>query len=321
MSTGIRSVIIISATAGVLTTAACSSGEEETYPPDQIELIVPWAAGGGTDQATRQLVLASEEACDTGFVVSNRTGAAGATGHEAIANGDPDGATIGAMTAEATILPHLGGTNVTVEDFTPIMRYAAISPAFVVQADSPYETLDDMVAAMKSDETLRIGTTGRGGIWDIVAGGFEKEVGAEFTERVPYDGGASIIQAILGGQLEVASLAAPEVVDQVEAGELRVLGIAGEERADVLPDVPTLKEQGYDWSTGTWFGAAGPADMAEDQVTYLHDCLKRGYDSTEYQEFLTNAGFNQAYMPPKEFAELIQEENDTFADLVPSLYE
>lgn len=311
------------ATAGALavTLVGCATGAGDgSVIPKRVEIIVPWGAGGGSDQATRQLVLGAEETCGTTFVVSNRTGAAGATGHEAGAAAKADGKTLTDMTAEVTILPHLGNTTVSYKDFTPIMRFASISPAFVVPKDSPFKSIDDMVSAMESDDKVRIGTTGAGGIWDIAAGGFEQAADVDFTERVPYDGGAAIIQAVLGGHIEVGVLAAPEVLAQSESGELRVLAIADDERTAILPDVPTLKEQGYDWATRTWFGVAGPAGLEQEQVSALEECLTESWESDEYQTFLKNQGYNAAYLDTADFTEFVKGEDELFAELVPALY-
>lgn len=316
-----KRLTVLAAGSLALTLAGCATNSGDgSGIPNRVEVIVPWAAGGGSDQATRQLLNGAEETCGTTFIVSNRTGAAGATGHEAGAAASADGETLTDMTAEVAILPHLGNSTVSYEDFTPIMRFASISPAFVVPADSPFETVDDLVEAMESGDTVRIGTTGSGGIWDIAAGGFELAAGAEFTERVPYDGGASIIQAVLGGHIEAGMLAAPEVRAQAESGDLRVLAIADDERTAILPDVPTLKEQGYDWATRTWFGIAGPAGLAEEQVAAVEECLTEAWESDEYQAFLENQGYNAAYLNASDFTEFVQQEDSVFAELVPTLY-
>jgi len=138
---------------------------------------------------------------------------------------------------------------------------------------------------------------------------------------VPYDGGASIIQAVLGGHLEVGVLAAPEVQAQAESGELRVLAIADDERTAILPDVPTLKESGIDWATRTWFGIAGPAGLPEGQVEALEACLTEAWNTDDYQTFLTNQGYNAAWMDAADFAEFLEAEDAAFAELLPTIYD
>lgn len=313
---------LVVSTAVVMSLGACATNSDKnaTDIPKQVEVVVPWAAGGGSDNATRQLLINAEKTCNTNFVVSNKTGAAGATGHEAGANAKPDGKTLTDMTAEVSILPHLGGTKVSYQSFSPIMRFASISPAFVVPADSEFKSIDDLIAAMKKGDQVRIGTTGRGGIWDIAAGGFAKKVGADFTERIPYDGGASIIAALLGKHIEVASLAAPEALAQVQAGKLRVLAIADEQRASVFPDVPTLKESGVDWATQTWFGIAAPAKTSEDLVGKLGKCLKEAWDTADYQDFLKKQGYNAAYLNTEDFKKFVEKQFKEFEALIPELY-
>lgn len=314
--------LVVGVGALCLGATACATGnsESEEAIPNRVEVIVPWAAGGGSDQATRQLLTLAEEPCETTFVVSNRTGAAGATGHAAGADAAPDGRTLTDMTAEVMPLPYLGNADVSYEDFTPIMRFASISPAFAVPAASEFETMDDVAAALEAGESVRIGTTGPGGMWDVAAGGFEQAVGVDFSERVPYDGGASIVQALLGGHLEIANLAVAEVQPHVESGDLRVLAIADDEPAEVFPEVPTLRDLGYDFSTRTWFSFAGPAGLPDGQVDAFAACFTEAWETDEYQTFLANQGINPAYLDTEEFKEFLATEDEMVADLVPRIY-
>ena len=312
------------ATTGVLCVGltACATGNAESADsiPKRVEVIVPWAAGGGSDQATRQLLNLAEEPCETTFVVSNRTGAAGATGHAAGADAEPDGTTLTDMTAEVMPLPYLGNSDVSYEDFTPIVRFASISPAFAVPADSEFESMEDVADALNAGESVRIGTTGPGGMWDVAAGGFEEAAGVKFTERVPYDGGASIVQALLGGHLEIANLAVAEVQPHVESGDLKVLAIADDEPAAVMPEVPTLQDLGYDFSTRTWFSFVGPAGLPEGQVDAFAACFQEAWESDDYQAFLANQGINPAFLGTEEFESFLSEEDAMIADLVPRIY-
>lgn len=304
--------------------AACGGGGGQgggggdDFPSEQIELIVPWAAGGGTDQTARQLAAAAEETCGTGTIVSNQTGSTGAVGHQAAANAEPNGYTVGIATAEVAMVNHLGVADITPDDLKGVMQYNFDPAAITVGADSEYETIDDFIAAGKSGETVRIGTSGTGGIWHVSAAGMAEEVGADYT-YVPFDGAAPAIQAVLGGQIEATAASGAEVAPQVESGGLRALAVMGEEQVDVLPDTPTLQEQGIDYTSGTWRGLAVPNDTPDERVEILNECFKEAYDSSEFQDFMEQNGFGTIYKPAGEFEEFMNEEYERFGNVIESL--
>lgn len=311
--------------AGVLTLGitACGGGAggDEEFPSEQIEIIVPWDAGGGTDQVTRQLVGAAEDACGTSIIVSNQGGGGGAVGHQAMATSEPDGYTVGAATVEISILNHLGTTDVTPEDLQGVMQYQASPAALSVPDDSPYETIDDLIDALESDEQVRVGTNGRGGIWDIAAGGMAQETGAEFSERVPFDGGAPTISAALGGQIEVVSASAPEMIGQIESGDLRPLVSMGEERQDILPDTPTLQENDIDWTAGNWFGLTVPNETPQDRIQTLNECFEQAYNSEEFTQFMEDQGYGLEYRSAEEFETYMDEEFSLYGEVVERIYD
>ena len=213
--------------------------KRRSFLPTQIELIVPWDAGGGTDQTARQLASAAEDTCGANVIVSNQTGSTGAVGHRAAADAEPDGYTVGVVTVEIAMVNHLGVAQITPEDLKGVMQYNFDPAAITVGADSPYQTIDDFVSAGESDEKVRVGTSGTGSIWHVSAAAMAQEVGADYT-YVPFDGAAPAIQAVLGGQIESTAASGAEVAPQVESGDLRPLAVMGEDRIDVLPDTPTL---------------------------------------------------------------------------------
>lgn len=303
--------------------AACGGGEGgdgggEDFPSEQIELIVPWAAGGGTDQTARQLASAAEDSCGTNVIVSNQTGSTGAVGHRAAADAESDGYTVGIATAELAMVNHLGVAQITPDDLKGVMQYNFDPAAITVGADSPYQTIDDFVSAGESGETVRIGTSGTGGIWHISAAGMAEEVGADYT-YVPFDGAAPAIQAVLGGQIEATAASGAEVAPQVESGELRPLAVMGEDRIDVLPDTPTLQEQGIDYTSGTWRGLAVPNDTPDERVQTLNECFKEAYDSAAFQDFMEQNGFGMVYKPAEEFEQFMSEEYERFGNVIESL--
>lgn len=318
-----RTVVVLgSALLIALGLAACGDsggqGEGEDFPSEQIEMIVPWSAGGGTDQTARQLASAAEDSCGADVIVSNQTGSTGAVGFRAAANAEPDGYTVGVATVEISMINHLGIADITPEDVQGVMQYNFDPAAVSVNSDSEYQTLEDFVDAMQSQDPTRVGTSGTGSIWHVAAAGMAQEVGGQIT-NVPFDGAAPAIQAVLGGQVEATTASGAEVAAQVESGRLRPLATMGEERVDILPDTPTLKEKGIDWTSGAWRGLVVPPDTPDERVQALNDCFKQAYESEEFQQFMENNGFGTVYKPASEFEEFMTQEYQRYGDIIESL--
>lgn len=318
-------MIAVSATA--IAMAGCSSGatgdgdvEKDDFPSQQIQVIVPWAAGGGTDLITRELARLSEKTCGVRFIVNNLTGAASATGHEAIVSAEPDGYTIGTATTELAILEHLGSATFSPEDVTGILQLAANPAVLTVSASSPYQTFDELKAGLEGGDTIRAATNGRGGTWDLAARGLGLELGTPFTEYVPFNGAAEMIPAVLGEQVETLSPSAGEVRQQIESGDMTGLAVMAEERFSALPDVPTLKELGVDWVMGSWIGVVAPVGTPENRVEVLRDCMGEAEMSDEYQDFLIKQGIGLADRNGEEFTTFIRSEYDRFESLIGEVY-
>ncbi|GAB3264139.1 tripartite tricarboxylate transporter substrate binding protein [Arthrobacter pigmenti] len=311
---------VVALSLGLTACGGNAGGGEDDFPSSQIEMIVPWAAGGGTDTTTRQLAAIAEETCGVGIIVSNQPGAAGATGHRAIAEAEPDGYTIGTATVEISILPHLGAADVSPKDLQGILKFQASPSMLAVAADSPYQTLDDITKALESGKKVRVATNGRGGIWDIAARGLGQEIGTPFTEYVPFNGGAEMIPAVLGGQVEALTPSAPEMRQQIEAGKLRGLAVMAEERYEPLPDVPTLKEQNVDWTASNWFGVAAPNGTPEDRIQKLSECFGEAAKSQEFKSFMDKQGFGLDLQDAAAFEQFMDEEFARYEQLVADLY-
>jgi tripartite-type tricarboxylate transporter receptor subunit TctC len=311
------------ATALVLALGAsgCGLGEEdeEDFPSRQIEVIVPWAAGGGTDQTVRRLAESAEDTCGVNIIVSNHEGGGGAIGHQAMADAEPDGYTVGAATIEVTLLPHLDAADVTPDDLQGVMKFSANPAVLSVADDSPYESVQEMVEAME-EEDVRIATNGTGGIWDIAAGGLEQEVGVEFAERVPLDGGADMITAVLGGQVEAIAPSGAESMDFIEDGELRPLATMAEERMEALPDTPTLQEEGIDWTAANWFGLVVPNEVDSERVAMLNECFAEAHETEEFAQFMDTQGFLIDYLDAEDFEEFMTQEWEDHGALMDALY-
>lgn len=310
--TGVSTLALV----GCADDTGSDTAAEDDFPSQPIDMIVPWAAGGGTDLISRQLATMSEETCGTDFVVTNVTGAASATGHERVANADPDGYTIGTATTELAILDHLGTGDFTPEDVTGIVQLAENPAVLTVSNSAPYQTFEELVESLENDDTVRASTNGRGGTWDLAVRGLGDELGTPFTEYVPFNGAAEMIPAVLGGQVEAMAPSAGEVRAQVEAGELTGLAVMAEERFEALPDVPTLEELGVDWTMGSWIGSVTPEGTPENRVDFLRDCMGEAAMSDEFREFLSDQGMGLTDRDGEEFTSFTRDEYDRFGNIV-----
>ena len=156
----------------------------------------------------------------------------------------------------------------------------------MVPADAPYDTIGEFIEyAKKNPGMVRITNGGTGATGHLSAMVLEKGSGAEFN-HVPFDGSAPAVTAILGGHAEAASVQPPEVLAQVKAGKLKVLAIMANDRLDSLPDVPTFKEEGYDFGEiGVWRGVVVPKDTPDDEVGILAEAFSKAAEEEEFESF------------------------------------
>lgn len=295
-----------------------SSGEEN-YPNNDIEIVVPWAAGGGCDQATRRLVQVANEQTDVSFYVSNVSGGTGGVGMREVANADPNGYKICAETLEIVVLDHLGIADLQPDDLQSVMQYNALPASLTVHEDAEYSTLDEYVEFAEANPgEINVSTAGTGSFWHLGSAGFALNTGIE-VEHVPYDGGAPATEALLNGEVQATAAAPPEVASQVIDGPLNTLGIMGEERAAPLPDTPTFIEEGYDWTMGTAFALAVPLETPQERIDVLHDAAKTAFDSDEFQDWMEQAGFTPTYRTGEEFMQFKEEQYEEAGNIISEL--
>lgn len=318
--------LVLAATLSMSLLAGCGSkpssegntGAGDGYPSKAVTVIVPYSAGGGTDTVCRALVDAAKESFPKNISVENREGAGGATGMLYGANAAKDGSIVTMITVELTTLEHMGtGAGLTYDKFEPIIMVNSAPSAITVPADSPYNTLEDLLKAAKTEE-IQIGNSGVGAIWHLAAAGLAKEAGVEFS-HIPYDGAAGAITDLLGGNIDAVSVSYAEVASQVEAGALKVLGVMAEERLDAIPEVPTLKELGYNCVIGTWRGLGVPKGTDQAIVDKLYDIFSKASESTAFVDFMNNSNNIIEILGPDEFETKIEENNELFKNLIADL--
>jgi len=231
------------------------------YPTKPVTIICPWGAGGGTDRLARFLADQLSKELGKPFVVVNRTGGGGAVGHAAGAYAKPDGYTLTLVTLEIATMHWLGLTTLTYDDFDYIAQLNVDPAGVIVKADASWNSVTELLVdiAMNPGKLLFSGS-GAGTIWDLSRIGMLNAVGIppDYVIWSPTKGAAPSIVELLGGHVDVITCS---------------MAIMSDERDPRFPDIPTLKEQGINWSSGTWRGVAVPKGTPDDVKTILGNAI------------------------------------------------
>lgn len=296
-----------------------ASSKTTDFPTKQINLIVPYAAGGASDTTARIFASQLQTVLGKPVVVTNKTGASGAVGLEYVKNSKPDGYTISYMPVESTMLKALGFTTVSSDDFQFIARAMTIPAAITVRSDSQWKTLQDFIDYAKAHPSeIRVGNSGTGSIWQIAAASVEQATGCKFT-HVPFDGAAPAVAALLGKNIEATAVSPSEVKSSVDSGDLKILAIIGDEHSSIYPDIQTAKEQGVDVSAQGWGGFAVPKGTPDDVLQVLRDAAKTAINSQAMKDLLSKNGYNLAYLDGPDMDAEAKKELDAYATLIPQL--
>ena len=298
-----------------LVLAACGGGASsdapaspcdtsDDFPSRPIELIVPWAAGGGTDSVARFIGTQLAERLGTQVNVVNRTGGGGVVGHTAIATARPDGTTIGMATVEITMMHWQGLTELTHEQLTPIGLVNSDPAGVTVRSDAPWGDVSQLLGEARTQPGATTASgTGRGGIWDLARAGMLLEAGlpADAIRWVPSEGAAPALQELVAGGVHVSTASLVENQTMIQAGRAKALAVMADERLANFPDVPTLREQGIDFTMAAWRGIAGPEGLPDDVVGELSCHLDGVVHSPAYEEFMRTAGFGIVWRNAQDF--------------------
>lgn len=298
---------------------AASSAFAANYPSRNIEVIVPYSAGGGTDLVTRSFVDVANQYLPKSAGVVNKTGGGGAVGLTEIAMARPNGYKIGTGTVEITMLPHLGLVGWKATDFTPIARLNAEPSAVSVSADAPWNSFEEFIAYAKDNPgAVRIGNSGSGAIWHIAAEALGDAAGVQFT-HIPYNGANPAATALLGGHIEAVTVSPAEVVNHVDNGTIKILAVMADERLEKFPEVPTLKENGIDLSIATWRGLVVPNKTPDDVKQVLGDVAKKVASNPDFTQTLEKMNLTPAYLDADAFRVQIEQDNRFFAETMGKL--
>ena len=310
---------MIAALLGGMSTAAWAQ-----YPEQPITLIVPWAAGGGTDAIARTLGAQLEEELGTPVNVVNRTGGAGVVGHAEIVNARPDGYTIGLATIELTTFYWSGTAEFTYEDLTPIALINEDASAFNVSAGSEWQDLRAALDAIKAapSGTYKLSGMAPGAGYHLALAGLlqTQDIDPAVITVVPSQGAAPGFQELAAGGVDLVPSSLPEAKAMIDAGEVKTLAVLSAERLPAFPDVPTVEEAiGVPWAAGSWRGIAGPAGMPEEAVTVLREAIDKVWHSEAFQSFMNERGFGLRYASGDEFAAFLANQHEQNGNVMAAL--
>ena len=300
-----RRSFVVGAAAAAL--ASRPAPAQEAYPTRAITVISPFPPGGATEVVTRPLAAAMEPLIKQPMVIETKAGAAGQVGAQFAATAKPDGYTllshITSISGFAEV-DRLFGRPVkfTNADFIPIARVVADPCVLIVNDKQPYKTLKEFVEdARKRPNQIIFSSSGLYGALHIPLALFAMAAGGLKMRHLPTAGGGPALTALLGNNSQVLASSISAAMVQIKAGKARPLAMFGGERAKSLPDVPTMKELGYNVEYYLWVGLFAPKGKPDTIITYLRDNIKKAAHSPQFATALTNLGQDLAYLDQPEF--------------------
>lgn len=308
------SLILMAVVVGFL--SGCKPEEAKvTYPEKAAGIICPWAAGGGTDALARFMGDQLQKKFGQPFPVINKTGGGGATGHVAGALAKSDGYTLTLVTLEIATMHWMGLTDVTVDNFDFVIQLNQDPAGVIVKADAPWKTVNELLDYIKANPgKLNFSGSGAGTIWDLSRIGMlnTASIPVNSVTWIPTTGAAPSITELLGGHVDVITCSLPEAKSQLDAGLLKALAVMSDDRVSTFPDVPTLKESGVNWSSGTWRAIAAPRGTPKEIINTLYNACNEIANSSEYKDFMSKRGFGIKIRNPEECTQFAKEQDQTW---------
>ena len=311
---------LLTATAAVLAAAGTAVLAQDKWPAKPITYVVPFGAGGTTDVLARLLTVKAGPALGTSFVIENKPGAGGGTGSDYTAKAPADGYTIqgGTISSHAinvslyTKLPYD-----PVKNFQPITLIGSMPNVLVVRADSPYKSLQDVIAAAKTKPGSISYASSGSGTSQHLSGVFMEQLSGVKMVHVPYKSSAESLNAILGGQgADVIFENLAPALPHITAGKLRALGVTSDKRSSSLPDVPAIAEALPGFAIVSWQAIFAPAGVPQPVVDKLSGELIKAINDPEMKAKLVAQGIEPSGMSPSELATFQKSEIDKWARVI-----
>ena len=287
------------------------------YPSRTVEIVVPFTPGGGTDLIARVVAERLSEQMRQRFVIINRPGASTNIGTAAVANAQPDGYTLLLTSISFAANPSLyRKLSYAQSDFAPVALICNSPSILVVTPSLPVNTAAELIATMKARPgELNYASYGAGSGPHLAAGLLQDITGTRI-QHIPYGGGSPATMAVLRGEVQMLLAGSLAVLPLIQSGGLKPLAIAAETRAAALPDVPTFREQGIDYLTGTWFGLLAPAKTPPAIVATLNREIGAALRSEQVRARIAEQGADVVGGSPQDFAKFLRDETERLSAVV-----
>ncbi len=304
----------------VLLAAALSCAAwAQTFPSKPLKIIVPFGAGGVADLTARTVGQRLSQTLGQPVVIENKPGAGGVGAADTVAKSAPDGYTLllmsNASAVTATLFNKLPYD--TVKDFTPVSTLGFFDIAVVTATESKFKTLGEVLAYAKANPgKLNVGSINIGSTQNLAAELFKTNAGVDM-QIVPFNGTPAVVNALRGGQIDVAVEIVSPIMGQIKGGALRALAITDTTRSALLPDVPTTKEAGLpNYQASSWNALALPAGTPKDVVARLHREIAAAVNDPEVSKKLRDLNIEPRASTPEQTLALLQSEIKRWGDVI-----
>lgn len=290
-----------------------SAVQTDNYPEKPVEVVVGFSAGGETDTLARLVFQHAEKYFGQKFAVVNKPGASGEIAWTELSQSEPDGYKIGLISPPTFIFHPLQrpSCQYTMDDFTIIANIVSDPQCIVVRSDSPIQNLKDLYDLVDS-QSISIGYSGPGTTEALMLHQLDQAMGKEL-EKIPYDGSAPSVAALLGGHIDAVCMNVSGAVNYTSDGSMRMLAVCSDKRAEAYPDVLTFAEQGVDIRSETHRGIAGPAGIPAERVQKLQEAIEQTLQDEEFIRQINEMNQPLNYLDSAEFTALINSLSETYA--------
>jgi len=303
----------------LLMSAMTAAQAQLAYPSKPLRMIAPSSPGGPVDLIARAVGQGLGDAIGQQVVIENRAGAAGLIGAELVAKAAPDGYTLlFGFSGPLAIVPNLNDATPynPLTDFAPVSMVAAADYILLAHPSVPAKTVKELVALAKTRPGRMHFASGGNGTGIHMAGELFKHLAGVQIVHVPYKGAAPAMVALMAGEVDMMFNAVPPTFPHINAGKVRALAVGGARRSALLPQVPTIRESGYEFEMTGWYGVLAPKGTSQAVVAKLNADLIRALRAPEMKERFRKLEVDEIGTTPEEFLKHLRAENARWAKVI-----